>query len=495
MAQRPFTEVTPALLQAMQAFSQNDHLRAIHLCDTCLQANLHDVNAWHLKGRCLTAGGLYDLARKHLKNALVLKPNDPSILVSLGRLEIELGNAEAALTALNQALRQQPDFAEASLEKGKLLERMGAYEPARKCFENIDPTSPFRADAEYSLAQLHFHAGTFSEAVEQAEKLMARTDNQSTVYRKTAFVQGRALDKLKKYDQAMAAWKKGNANFQTNFDPSEYASRIDAYMRIYGKETFQYLHRSSCQSMSPVFIVGMPRSGTTLVEQILGAHNQVLSAGELRHIEILAQSLPDLIQSKSSMPECMTGIQADLLDQVASRHLKELDDLNQDQCLRVVNKSLENYWFVGLLHQMYPMAKFIFVRRNPFDNALSVFSNWFNPHKYSYTYTTELKSIGFVYRQVERLMRHWTKLLPEHILHVEYEALLEDPEQESRKMVDHLGLEWDPNCLQFHKSDRLVLTLSYAQVNRPIYRSSQDRWKPYEKHLGELEEALRHHDR
>ena len=143
MAQRPFTKVTPALQQAMQAFSQNDHLRAIHLCDTCLQANLHDVNAWHLKGRCLTAGGLYDLARKHLKNALVLKPNEPSILASLGRLEIELGNAEAALTALNQALQLQPSFPEASLEKGKLLERMGEYESARKCFESINLSQPF----------------------------------------------------------------------------------------------------------------------------------------------------------------------------------------------------------------------------------------------------------------------------------------------------------------------------------------------------------------
>ena len=129
MAQRPFTKVTPALQQAMQAFGQNDHLRAIHLCDTCLQANLHDVNAWHLKGRCLTAGGLYDLARKHLKNALVLKPNEPSILASLGRLEIELGNAEAALTALNQALQLQPSFPEASLERESCSKGWGNTNP------------------------------------------------------------------------------------------------------------------------------------------------------------------------------------------------------------------------------------------------------------------------------------------------------------------------------------------------------------------------------
>ena len=251
MAQRPFTKVTPALQQAMQAFSQNDHLRAIHLCDTCLQANLHDVNAWHLKGRCLTAGGLYDLARKHLKNALVLKPNEPSILASLGRLEVELGNAEAALTALNQALQLQPSFPEASLEKGNLLERMGEYESARKCLESINLASPFRDDAEYSLAQLHFHAGAFSEAVEQAEKLMARTDDQSTVYRKTAFVQGRALDKLKKFDQAMAAWKKGNANFQTNFDPNEYASRVDAYMRSTVKRRFKISSEAPAKARGP----------------------------------------------------------------------------------------------------------------------------------------------------------------------------------------------------------------------------------------------------
>ena len=490
MAQRPFTTATPKLQQAIKAFAQNDFLQAIHLCDECLRANLNDVNAWHLKGRCLTAGGLYELARKHLDNALLLSPNEATIMVSLGRLEVAQGDAEAALKWLNDTLQNHPECTEASLERGKLLERMGEYTSALEDFRSINSGDAWADEAERSIAQLHLHSEDFPKAVDQSQAIMDRSDNQSTVYRQAAFVQGKALDKLGEFDQAMAAWKKANANCQTNFDRSEFLARIDAYIETYNQESFPNLPRSTCESTRPVFIVGMPRSGTTLVEQILGSHNSVFSAGELRHIEILSNSIPNLIQSSNPMPLCLGEIQPETLDQIAERHLSELDALSCDQNLHVVNKSLENYWSVGLLHQMYPMAKFIFVRRNPFDNALSVFSNWFNPHKYSYSYTTDLGDIGFVYRQIEKLMNHWAKLLPNHCVEIQYENLLANPEHESRKMISHLGLEWDPQCLNFHQNKRLVLTLSYAQVNRPIYRSSQDRWKPYEKHLGELQESL-----
>ena len=490
MSRKAFTTSTPNLRLAAEAFQKGDFLQALKLCDECLRVQSKDVNARHLKGRCLTMGGLFELAKKELQAALTLMPNNPGILVSLAKVDVELGDTELGIAKLSAALHQKPDHEEASLTRGYLLERLGRIEQAMEDLQKITDASPLYESALRGMSLLHLNAREYSLAIDWSQKILDRVPEENTLYHEAAMIQGRALDKLGEVDKAMISWNKANRDDTVQFDRKDFAYRIHKLIDIYSSSRLSHLPESTCKSCLPVFIIGMPRSGTTLVEQIVGSHRKTLNVGEIRHIEVLASSLPKKIQSQEKMPDCLLELDANKLNALAADHLGDLARINKGNFSRVINKSLENYWHVGLLHQMYPKAKFIFVHRDPMDIGLSVFSNSFNTRKFPYAYTNKLRDIGFVYRHIKKLMDHWVKSFSDSILEVEYEQILKTPEETARQLISHLDLEWDENCLEFHKKKNLVLTLSYAQVNQPIYTSSMGRWKPYERHLAELQESL-----
>ena len=490
MSRIPPRNIQGPLHSARQAFQQGEILKAIQICDERLSKNRRDPNALLLKGRCLTLGGLNEMASTHLKLALELMPKHPGVHIALGQLDAALGNPQGALSRFSKALELRPDSEEAALERGQLLERLGKHEEALADLRTITPESGLFDAASRAIGLLQLHTGELEAAIQSTQEIMNRTPAGNLLHREAALIQGRVHDKLGDTDKAMELWIKGNDDPKTAFDHKEFTERINALIRIYPETNINDLEKSTCESKLPVFIVGMPRSGTTLVEQILGSHDLIHSAGEIRHIESLSSSLPRRLGSKAKMPHCLLELNTESLDSLSKIYLGDLEKINNGNSLRVLNKSLENYWSVGLLHQMYPNAKFIFVSRNPMDIAISVYSNSFNTKKFSYAYTQNLGDIGFVYCEINKLMSHWAQIFPDAVLQVKYEDILNEPEEQARRMVDHLGLQWNAKCLNFHQNRRLVLTLSYSQVNRPIYLSSQDRWKPYEKHLGELQKAL-----
>ena len=490
MAQTAFTQITNELKAGMRAFIQKDFRKAIQLCDLCLQKNPTDVNALNLKGRSLTKTSHFQEAERHLRMAMHILPNAPTIQVSMARLQIARGLAVSALEILDQVIVGQADFEEALLERGILLERMGQYDKSLADLNAIHSEGPNAVQAASTRSLLYFHRGQHQLSIKETEWVMGHAQPGTAPYRSAAFVQGRAYDKIGMPEQAMKAWKIGNDSPTTNFDREEFLEKIEATLQAFPAESIADVPQSDCLSERPVFIVGMPRSGTTLVEQILSAHGKIYSAGEIRNIEKLAALLPRRLQSALTVPKCFSELDHNTLTDVAHEHLAELDEISPEHALRVVNKNLENYWHVGLLNRMYPNAKFLFIKREPRDNAMSVYSNWFNPKKFPYAYTTDFGEIGFAYRHIQRLMDHWTAIFPSSILNIRYEDLVRDPERMSKKMIDHLGLEWDEKCLDFHQSPRLVLTLSYAQVNKPIYTSSHRRWEAYREHLGALEDEL-----
>ena len=491
MAEKAFTQITSELKAGMRAFIQKDFRKAIQLCDVCLKKNPTDVNALNLKGRSLTKTSHFYEAERHLRKAIYILPNATTIQVSMARLQIARGLADAALEILNEVIAKQADFEEALLERGILLERLGQYEKALADLNAINSEGPNAVQAANTRSLLHFHRGQHKLSISETEWIMEHSQPGTAPYRSAAFVQGRAYDKIGMPEQAMKAWKIGNDTPTATFDREEFFKKIEATIHAFPAEPEANWLQSDCRSERPVFIVGMPRSGTTLVEQILSSHDKIYSAGEIRNIERLSASLPRRLQSHFSVPKCFSALDQDTLNDIAHEHLAELDKISPEHALRVVNKNLENYWHVGLLNRMYPKAKFIFIKRDPRDNAMSVYSNWFNPKKFPYAYTTDFGDIGFVYRHIERLMDHWSATLPASILTIRYEDIVRDTERLSKDMINHLDLEWDAKCLDFHRSSRLVLTLSYAQVNKPIYTSSRRRWEAYREHLGELESEIR----
>jgi hypothetical protein len=232
----------------------------------------------------------------------------------------------------------------------------------------------------------------------------------------------------------------------------------------------------------PVFIVGMPRSGTTLVEQIAASHRAVFGAGELPDIGRLAASLA---QGKDLA--AAEGWTADAITAMAKAHLDHLRALGGDR-RRVIDKMPGNVFHLGLIALMFPQARVIFCRRDPRDNCLSCYFQHFSKHHLLYTY--DLADCGHQYLATDHLTSHWLKALPLRMLEVSYEELVADQEGQSRRLIDFLGLPWDPTCLEYYRTERTVVTASVWQVRQPIYTRSVARWRHYEQHLGPLLDVL-----
>ena len=229
----------------------------------------------------------------------------------------------------------------------------------------------------------------------------------------------------------------------------------------------------------------MPRSGTTLVEQILASHPKAFGAGELRDFYLLTRDLSAYLQSSIPYPECAALLDQESARYLATGYLDHLLELSAD-ATHVIDKAPNNFRHLGLIALLFPRVRLVHCRREALDVGLSCYFQYFR----SQHFTNDLKHIGLYYREYERLMAHWKKVLPLPVLDVSYEDLVSDVEGVGRRMVDFCGLDWDDACLRFDKTNRTVLTASQWQVRQPIYKTSVQRWKNYEKHLGPLKRAL-----
>ena len=246
------------------------------------------------------------------------------------------------------------------------------------------------------------------------------------------------------------------------------------------------LKRSGDPSTRPVFVIGMIRSGTSLVEQILASHSDVYGAGELLEITKLASNLPQALDSSLEYPECIRQLDAGRIASSATGYLRYLAG-RDDRAARVVDKLPTNFLHLGLIAILLPNAHIVHCRREALDVCLSIyFQRFAQGHFYAY----DFDDIAAYYAEYERLMAHWKKVLPVEILDIQYEDLLDDLEGESRRMLDYCGLDWQEACLAFHRSQRPVRTASSWQVRQPLYRTAVARWRKFEPHLDELKRAL-----
>jgi hypothetical protein len=236
-----------------------------------------------------------------------------------------------------------------------------------------------------------------------------------------------------------------------------------------------------------VFIVGMVRSGTSLVEQILSSHPDVHGAGELPDIIQITNGLQDFLGASAPYPECLSLLKQEHLDALAQHYLEHLKQISPD-ARRVVDKMPGNFMHLGLIEMLFPEARVIHCMRDPVDTCLSAyFQDFSRSHPYAY----DLSNLGAFYRAYLKVMAHWRKILRLPLFELQYEDLIANQEQVSRALIEFCGLEWDDRCLQFHETQRFVGTASYDQVNRPLYKQSVARWKRYERHLGPLLAALK----
>ncbi|MCC8977394.1 tetratricopeptide repeat-containing sulfotransferase family protein [Bradyrhizobium acaciae] len=434
-------------------------------------------------------GQLPEALRCH-NNALALKPDIPEFLCAKGATLIYLNRADDALGCFERAEALSPDMPDALAGIGWALRSLGRFEEADGYSHKVRALSP---------GDLRSYKHVFSEgkALEVEEELhlielLERSDTGTDGRITAGFGLGRLFDKAGRYDEAFARYAAANAlvreiwpRMADQFDKDGFSVRIEQLIEGFPDRSSVAPADFSNMSELPVFVVGMPRSGTTLVEQICASHSRVFGAGELGDIIRLDNVLnrPDVAGSVDKFHQTAR--------QLAKDHIVKLYGDAKGAC-RVVDKMPDNVLHVGLVMRLFPRARIIWCSRDDRDTALSCYFQMFSPGAQHFSY--DLADCGHRARLIDRLARHWMTLLPNRMIEMNYETLTADLEGQSRRLIEFLGLEWEPACLDFHLTERPVSTVSYWQVRQPLYQSSVGRWRNYEKHLGPLFEALSRHE-
>ena len=299
------------------------------------------------------------------------------------------------------------------------------------------------------------------------------------------FALAKAYEDLGRHTDAFRQWLDGNAlkRRQITYNEATTLGAMNYARAIFTPDFIRTWQNVGNPSSVPIFIVGMPRSGTTLVEQILASHPEVFGGGELTHFRRAAEESRPTIGGSRSFPELVSGMMGKHFRKLGSRYLAEIQKL-APTAARITDKMNGNFIYAGLIHLALPNAPILHVARNPMDTCISCFSKIFGP-ELSYTY--DLAELGRYYRHYKALMAHWHLILPPgRIFEVRYEDVVSDLEGQARRIVAHCGLEWNPRCLAFYQTRRPVLTPSATQVRQPIYNSSIGRWRVHETFLGPL---------
>lgn len=446
-------------------------------------ATPHDINlAGNLLLELGDARGAEDCYRKAVAR-------DSGIVEShcnLGFARVAIGDLEGAVTAYNEALRLFPDHHDALAGLASVLERQGEYDRSYALVTSIISTNPAHPHAILTFAYLSHRFDRERDAVTLLRQLLDRPDITAQCRAQVFFALGKLLDSLGDYDAAFHNYREGNALKRYPYDRQQHETGIAQLQSAFSPQFMARAPRAANRSEVPIFIVGMARSGTSLVEQILASHPEIHGAGELENITLLANELFRSVGGGISYPQCIDNASQDLLDKLSRQHLAYLNTISQGTA-RVTDKLPGNIYNLGLIDLLFPGARVIHVMRDPLDTCLSCyFQNFVVGHYYSY----DLAHVGTYYRNYLRMMAHWRRVIRIPILEIRYEDLVADLENVSRRLVGFCGLDWSAQCLRFSDNTRSVATASYEQVRQPIYTRSVGRWQHYDRYLEPLREAL-----
>ncbi len=422
------------------------------------------------------------------RNFLRLSPGDAEALNALGLSLLELGEEAEAKKALQEALRLKPNDAELLNELGVVHQVEGDLEAAGRLYLASIESDPGFAGAYDNLVRSRRMKTDDLVLVEPIEKLASDESKDDESRLIARFALGKVYDDCADYDKAFENYAIGNTlkHRMVEFDAVAHSAWVDRVLEEYDKNFFCAHQREGNSSTRPLFVIGMIRSGTSLVEQILDSHSCEYGAGELLEINKLVTDLPGTLTTTSEYPECIRQLDTNTIRAAASGYLQFLNG-RDDQAQRVVDKLPTNFLHLGFIAALLPNARVVHCRREPLDVCLSIyFQRFAQGHHYAY----DFDDIAAYYAEYERLMKHWKSVLPIEILDVQYEQLLDDLEGESRRMLNYCELDWDDACLAFHRSKRPVRTASSWQVRQPLYRTAKARWKKFERHLDGLKKAL-----
>lgn len=445
-----------------------------------------NATLWFVLGELLVQAGRLDEGEGALIKARASGYPDAHLHLAFARLASHRGQIESARQLLGQALALAEDSVPLLSRIAAQYSVIGDFDAEERCLRRILELEPGEPAAYTRLALAPGRAIAPAELV-RLQGLLRDSSLDPQLRSRIGFALGSFFNHAGQYDEAFSAYRQGNRLKGYSFDLGAYAARVDRVRSMFGSGFFSSRADWGSDSGLPLLIVGMPRSGTTLVEQILDSHTAVHGAGELGTVAALSATHGQPAADFMVDPEAALGLTAAPVAAHATAYLEKMHAVARRGEQYVANKLPHNFEQLGLFGLLFPHAPVIHVTRDPRDTLLSIyFQDFVGTHAYAY----DLEVLGAYFNLYRRLVDHWLSVIPNPVLTVRYEGLVEDLGARSREMTDFLGLAWEPQMLDFHRLERRVETASGWQVRQPLYQSSVGRWKRYEAHLGPLLEAL-----
>jgi tetratricopeptide (TPR) repeat protein len=437
-------------------------------------------------GPALLALGRVHESEQAAQRLLKVEPENPQSWVTLAAVATRLLQQERALEAYEKAAVLQPQEPMIRLSIGHAQKTLGRRADSEAAYKAALALKPAMGAAWWGLADLKNYVFAHAEVERMQALLSGRLPRADAA--QVHFALGKALEDAHDYPRAFEHYAQGNAlrRLDAAFDIEAFERRSARIRAFFDAPFLAGQAGSGAASRAPIFIVGLPRSGSTLIEQILASHSQVEGTMELPNIVTLVHQFDDMVQSRDGYPETLRGIPRAQLAALGARYLEETRPLRSGR-ERFTDKLPNNFSHIGLIQLILPNATVIDARRHPMDACFSTFKQHFASGQ---TFSYDLNDLGRYYRAYLSLMDHWDTVLPGKVLHVQYEELVRDPEAQIRRLLAHCGLQFEPACLQFHATRRAVRTASAEQVRQPIYTSAVAHWRHFERELEPLRAAL-----
>lgn len=468
--------------------AQRRYRDAVGLLEEVLRREPNHADALNHCAIAWTEMGHLERAEPMFERLTRLRPSSAAAFRQLGETQHRLGEHDAAMTALQRALELDPDDRHSRLALGDIYESLGRSREARAQYAALlrrHPGSPL------ALARLLMLSDREPDPdwIVQAARVADTGDAPPELRARVSIALAHHHDRLARYEDAFHNLQRGNALLrqQRPYDAARFARAVDRLIEVFTRAEIEKLRsRYSSDDERPLFIVGMPRSGTTLLEQMFSGHSRVEAGGELSAMLNVAARVRQLGPARRDYPHGMRDLGARDLALLAQYYLGRLDRISKSAA-RVTDKLPFNFMHVGLIAALFPRAAIVHCRRDPLDTCVSCLFTSFTEQ---IRFANDMTTLGQYYRHYQRLMRHWRDVVPERLIDVQYEELVTGTEPVLRAVLAHCALEWEPACLEFHCSPRSVRTPSRWQVRRPVSTAAVGRWKHYAPWIGPLRESL-----
>jgi tetratricopeptide (TPR) repeat protein len=459
---------------------------AVRLLRHALKQSAHLPLAWRGLCQAMVELGRLPEAEAAIRRLLKIEPENPKNWVLLGTVYTRLMRQGDAVAAFEEAVRLNPSEVRLILSIGHAHKTLGnrrESEEAYKACLRLDPTF---SEAYWSLADLKNYV--FSDAEVAAMQALQKDDGNDVDQAHLHFALGRAWEQKKEYASAFQHYAAGNVRRRKTvpFDITFFENKTRRVAECFSAEFFAQRSKAGHSDRAPIFVVGLPRSGSTLIEQILASHSSVEGTFELPNVLTFVREFDHANLEHDAYPETVRAVPPEEFANLGRRYMEETAPLRSGKP-HFIDKMPNNFSHVGLIHAILPDAIIIDARRHPMDSCFSTFKQHFAEGQ-SFSY--DLDDLGRYYRCYLGLMDHWDAVLPGKVLQVRYEELVRDPETHIRRLLSHCGLDFEPACLAFHETKRSVRTASAEQVRQPMYTSGIGHWRHFERELEPLRRAL-----